>query len=67
MMPNAEQYRQNLAECLKLAAIIHDREDKGLLLAMAEGWRVLAERADQTERDSVLDTPPPERGRSRTH
>jgi hypothetical protein len=67
MMPNAEHYRQNLAECLKLAAIIHDREDKGLLLAMAEGWRVLAERADHAERESALDAPPAEKGRSRPH
>ena len=43
-------YREHAAECLWLAASARNPEDKALLLAIAEGWRVLAERAADMEK-----------------
>ena len=48
--PDAGVYRRNGAGCLKLAARQTDLGDRAVLLALAEGWRVLAERAEAREK-----------------
>jgi hypothetical protein len=48
----SRQYRDHAAECLRLARQATCPEDKALLLAMAEGWRVLAEKA--TDREQTI-------------
>ena len=45
----SRQYRDHAAECLRLARQATCPEDMALLLAMAEGWRVLAEKATDME------------------
>jgi len=52
-MGKAEQYRYYAAECIRLAKQ-SDPEEKETLLAMAEAWRRLAERAER-ERNSDLE------------
>ena len=46
-MGTAERYRHFAAECLRLALQSKEATEKDTLLAMAESWRRLAERADQ--------------------
>ena len=48
-MLTSRQYQDHAAECLRLARQATCPEDKALLLAMAEGWRVLAEKATDME------------------
>jgi len=50
-MPTAEQYRRYAAECVRLAQKNKDREEKDMLLQMAQGWRVLAQRAERLEQE----------------
>jgi hypothetical protein len=49
-VPQSDQYRRYGAECVKLAATVADPDDKALMLAIAEGWRALAERAASIEK-----------------
>jgi len=44
-MGKAEQYRHYAAECIRLSQQCVHLEEKEALLAMAEAWRRLAERA----------------------
>ena len=48
--PDAGVYCRNGAGCLKLAARQTDLGDRAILLAFAEGWRALAERAEAREK-----------------
>jgi hypothetical protein len=51
-MATSQQYRHYAAECVRLARKTGNVAEKGLLLQMAEGWRQLAERAEQEEKKS---------------
>jgi hypothetical protein len=48
-LPRYDTYRRDGAECLRLAANAVEPGDKAILLALAEGWRLLAERAEAEE------------------
>jgi len=48
-MGKAEQYRHYAAECVRLATQLQDTKEKQTLLAMAEVWRSLADRAKDVE------------------
>lgn len=43
-MSLTEEYRGYAAECVRLAMVRENADDKALLLQMAEQWRELAER-----------------------
>jgi hypothetical protein len=56
-MGQAADYRQNAAECLRLARSARSVEQKNILAEMAQTWQELAEQADQLEqRDAKLKT-----------
>jgi hypothetical protein len=47
-MGKAERYRRYAAECIRLAQTAQDPSVKDTLLGMAEAWRRLAARAEQS-------------------
>ena len=46
-MASAEEYRRHAAECLSLAKIAENADDRSRLLQMAEAWRELAARLER--------------------
>ncbi len=58
VLPKSEEYRHYGAQCMQLASHTVDPDDKALLVAIAEGWRVLAERARTGEPEDVAPGPP---------
>jgi hypothetical protein len=50
-MSLADRYRQFAAECVRVAQLAPNADDKALLLEMAEAWRRLADRASKAEND----------------
>ncbi|SEF15266.1 hypothetical protein SAMN05444161_9234 [Rhizobiales bacterium GAS191] len=44
-MDKANEYRECAAQCIRLAKVTDDVRDKALLIAMAERWCDLADRA----------------------
>jgi hypothetical protein len=49
-MGKAEQYRHYAAECVRVAQHCSDTAEKEMLLRMAETWRRLAEREDNSSK-----------------
>ena len=49
-MGEAADFRQNAAECLRLARLARSVEQKNILCEMAQTWVALAEQAAQLER-----------------
>ncbi len=47
-MARAEDYRRYAAECLRVAQQLTDPTDKAKLVQMAQKWRELAQKADQS-------------------
>lgn len=57
-VPLAERYRQNALDCIRLAGISTNAEEKAVLLSMAQAWiRLATYRADieASEEDKVSD------------
>ena len=50
-LPTPEEYRQNAAECLRLAKETNDSASKVLLLEMAMVWIKLADQSHDKTRD----------------
>ena len=48
-MGQSADYRQNAAECLRLARSARSVEQKNILTEMAQTWAILAEQADLLE------------------
>jgi len=48
-MARADQYRQYATECLRVAQQTNNPSDKAMMLEMAQKWRELAEREDDTK------------------
>lgn len=48
-MARAEDYRRYAAECLRVAQQLTDPTDKAKLVQMAQKWRELAQKADQSD------------------
>ena len=46
-MASVEEYRRHAAECLSLAKIAENTDDRSRLLQMAEAWRELAARLER--------------------
>ena len=53
----AEKYRRHAAECLRIARTTQDPREKATLLAMADKWRELA---DKAESENAKHKPPGE-------
>ena len=53
----AEKYRRYAAECLRIARTTQDPREKATLLAMADKWRELADKAESDAKHK-----PPEEG-----
>jgi hypothetical protein len=47
IMASVEEYRRHAAECLSLAKIAENADDRSRLLQMAEAWRELAARLER--------------------
>jgi hypothetical protein len=47
LMSRAEEYRGYATECVRLAQLATDPENRTHLLQMAQKWRELAEKADK--------------------
>jgi hypothetical protein len=47
-MARAEDYRRYAAECLRVAQQLANPTDKAMLVRMAQKWRELAQKADQS-------------------
>ena len=56
-MARAEKYRRYAAECLRIARTTQDPREKATLLAMADKWRELADKAESDAKHK-----PPEEG-----
>jgi RNA polymerase-interacting CarD/CdnL/TRCF family regulator len=52
-MPNGDDYRQQAAECIRLAQQLNDSIQKATLLHMAEIWRDLAAKSDDKNSPSA--------------
>ena len=58
MRSKAAEYRQNAAECLRIAEHISDQVARRELLVMAQAWHKLAFQADRNSKvDLVYETP----------
>lgn len=51
-MNASDEYRRRAGECLLFTQYVTSERSKQLLVQMALGWRDLAERAEQQERES---------------
>ncbi len=49
VMTRAEEYRRYAAECVRVAQQTNHLENKALLLRMADKWRELASRTEESE------------------
>ena len=59
MNNKADEYRQNAANCLRMAERTADLGARATLLDMAQSWRILAEQAERNSAtDVVYETPP---------
>lgn len=45
-MGSADEYKRRAAECIRMAEKIESRDDKAMLLQMAQTWLRLAEKAE---------------------
>lgn len=52
-MGPSKRYRRYAADCLRVAQQTTNQADKALLVAMAEQWLQLADRAEQLEPSEV--------------
>jgi len=48
-LSSLDQLRKNAAECIRLAEEARTSAHKSFFIEMAEGWVVLAERAEKTQ------------------
>jgi len=60
-MSAADQYRRNACECIAVTAFFSDPGQRATILALAEAWTRLAERAEKYEQAArvALTDPPP--------
>jgi hypothetical protein len=60
-MSAADQYRRNASECIAITAFFSDPGQRATILALAEAWTRLAERAEKYEDAALMtftDAPP---------
>jgi hypothetical protein len=48
-MARADEYRRYAAECIRVAQATSNPNDKQMMLAMAQKWRELAEKAERKD------------------
>jgi hypothetical protein len=60
-MPPGDEYKRHAAECLRLASLLSDTENRAALLGMAQAWSRLAEQAVKNSQTDVVYEVPPRR------
>ena len=65
-MPPGDEYKRHAAECLRLASLVNDVENRAALLSMAQAWSRLAEQALKNSLTDVEYEVPPSRRDPRT-